>query len=223
MKILALSDLHGNLPDLSEYKADIAVICGDIVPLKYQINHHRSRKWFRNDFSIWSQNLPVDKVYFIAGNHDFLLEAHNGWISLLFPDNDKVTYINQTLHEYNGLRISGTPYCHKFGNWAFMQIDDLLYNKYNELPENLDILITHDVPYGIQDICLQEKEWNDYQHIGNVPLFNYVRDHQPKILCSGHLHSTDHNEYKINNTRCFNCSILDENYNIVYKPQLIEL
>ena len=65
MKILITSDLHGFLPCI-EQPADLLLICGDIVPLSVQSNGHKSKVWFRDVFKKWAEELPVDKVIFIA-------------------------------------------------------------------------------------------------------------------------------------------------------------
>lgn len=69
MKIVAISDLHGCLPQLPE--CDIVCICGDIIPLDYQGNTIKSISWFLQDFVPWTNCLSCNKVIFIAGNHKF--------------------------------------------------------------------------------------------------------------------------------------------------------
>lgn len=68
MKILGLSDLHGNLlekiPD-----CDVLCICGDTIPLNDQRNFEKSDHWWKNRFVNWCNTLPCKKVIVIAGNH----------------------------------------------------------------------------------------------------------------------------------------------------------
>ena len=73
MNIVAFSDLHGQLPTLKK-SADLALIAGDVTPLQIQSSFKVSEKWFLNTFKEWAEALPVDHVFFIAGNHDFYLE-----------------------------------------------------------------------------------------------------------------------------------------------------
>lgn len=40
MRIIALSDIHGQLPVISE-SAEVMFICGDIIPLKCRIIIHK--------------------------------------------------------------------------------------------------------------------------------------------------------------------------------------
>ena len=71
MKIAVISDLHGNLPDYHEDFKDVELllICGDLVPLNIQDNNYKSKRWFNEQFNRWIDSLPVEKCYFIAGNH----------------------------------------------------------------------------------------------------------------------------------------------------------
>ena len=75
MVVASISDLHGNLiPYPSWYwreldQCEILLICGDIIPLNIQHNIPKSKEWLLNDFKQWCKSLPVEKIFFIAGNH----------------------------------------------------------------------------------------------------------------------------------------------------------
>ena len=69
MKLIAISDLHGNLPVIEE-NADIMIIAGDISPLIIQRNKPKMIEWLKTDFIDWINSLNVEKVYLIAGNHE---------------------------------------------------------------------------------------------------------------------------------------------------------
>lgn len=65
--ICVISDLHGTLIDIEP--CDLVLICGDTVPLNIQSNSKKTYKWFQTVFKEWADNLPCNKVLFIAGNH----------------------------------------------------------------------------------------------------------------------------------------------------------
>lgn len=226
MKVLALSDLHGHLNDYSSYQADICCIAGDIVPLDIQNSNKDSEEWFLNSFKPWAENLNVNKVFFIGGNHDRYLAQNNDFVHSIFQIHNMVTYLCHESyiyhHDNKEYVIFGTPYCHKFGNWYFMYDDETLKEKYNDIPNNTDILITHDCPYGYNDIILQKVDWANDEHIGNKPLANAILEKQPKIVFNAHLHTTSHYETLINESKCYNVSILDEYYKVTYLPTLID-
>ena len=70
MKILAMSDLHGQFPNINNIKdIDCVFICGDIVPLDIQRKINKSDEWFKNIFIPWCQAIDCKQIYLIAGNH----------------------------------------------------------------------------------------------------------------------------------------------------------
>ena len=145
MKVVAISDLHGNLP-LIEEVACIYCISGDIMPLNIQSNDRKCRKWLREDFIPWANNLPCAHVILVAGNHDFVFyRMEKSDIDKIF-EGSKVIYLENSGVQLEGLNIFGTPWCHQFGRWAFMADDDKLADLFSEIPDNVDILITHDAP-----------------------------------------------------------------------------
>ena len=226
MKVIALSDLHGDLIPIKE-ECDLICICGDIVPLQIQSGSRKTKHWLRNKFKPWCESLPCDKVLFISGNHDLHTQDLEFMYSV-FPKDDKVTYLFHEEYIYNHnnreYHIFGTPYCKIFGDWAFMDTDERLRSLYNQIPEGLDILLTHDQPFGWGDTLEQKLYWNDTEeHIGNKPLVEAILSKQPEYLFCGHLHSTTHECIKIGKTKRYNVSIKDEMYNIAYPPLCISI
>ena len=124
MKICAISDTHGYLPDIKP--CDILLICGDISPLNYQRSIPLMNDWIDCEFTEWVKNLPCEKVVFIAGNHDLFLERTPKEIirdNLSILTNNKAKYLEDDYYDYLSdtgkiYRIYGTPACRIFGNWA---------------------------------------------------------------------------------------------------------
>ena len=219
--ICAISDLHGTLIDIEP--CNLVLICGDTVPLNIQSNSKKTYKWFQTVFKEWTDNLPCNKVLFIAGNHDLGLEHHQERYEKLFPEDNKVTYLCNTSYDYKGIKIFGTPYCKQFGHWAFNRDDSTLIKLFEEILYNLDILISHDAPYGCTDVCLQQLDWISKDHLGNMPLRNAIIEKNPKIVFHGHLHSSSHLFESLENSKVVNCSIIDEQYNVNYYPIYYDL
>lgn len=226
IKICCISDLHGQFPEYID-SCDILFICGDIVPLRIQEDIPRSFKWFKKEFIPWLQSLPAEQIYMVAGNHDFFMQNEhqvkecllNKNITVLYNESAEYLSPDGTLYT-----IWGSPNCHSFGNWAFMFSDE--YNKsiYEKMPENLDFLITHDAPYGRNDILLQEEcLWADGSHIGNYPLTEIIEEKKPKYHFTGHLHSTDHELKDYDGTLTACVSLLNEDYKMIYKPLYLEV
>lgn len=226
MKICAISDLHGYLPELKP--CELVLICGDSVPLEYQASSKKTKKWYDTTFRKWAGELPCDKVLFIAGNHELHFPGKKIIYESLFSKDDKITYLchSEYIHKSKDgkeYKIFGTPYCKQFMNWAFMYPNEELEKIFKNIPNDLDILISHDNPYGYGDIVLQECPWADGSHIGNIPLAKAIEEKQPKYQFNGHLHSCDHSLIMIGNTKHYNCSIKDEQYNPVYEPLYLDV
>ena len=228
MRVCALSDLHGTLPIIEP--CELVIIAGDIVPLAIQRNYIKSEDWFYTTFNNYIKQLPCDKVIIVAGNHDFYLEkCPLTAINLVEWTNGKCTYLKDTLYHYisaegKEYKIYGTPWCHRFGNWAFMTDNTKLEHIYNDIPYDLDILITHDTP-SIGDLdLLPPSQWNpDWLKAGNVPLAHTITITQPNIVFCGHLHQCKEKYYKYDTTEIYNVSILDNKYNYIYEPFYIEI
>lgn len=234
MKIAVISDLHGNLISYpSEYwkelwECEVLFICGDTLPLMIQFDMNKSKKWLIEKFKFWALNLPVEKIYIIGGNHDAWFERNENIARDLFSEQEKITYIKNNLVEHissqdgNTYKIFGTPYCHIYGRWPFMRDESILKEKFSQIPNNIDILFSHDAPYGTSDICFEG--WAaDGKHKGCPALRDAILEKQPKYCCHGHYHSSNHNEEILGETKVYNTSILDEEYKIKYKPLIIQI
>lgn len=228
MKITAVSDLHGNLIDIEP--CDILLIAGDISPLDIQKDYIQMTKWFFNDFYKWIMKLPCTEVFLVPGNHDFWFEKFikdstmNLWDKLAILINGyRLFYDSENDKLY---KIFGTPYCKDFGNWPFMPGNDKLPELYDKIPEDIDILICHDSPLIGYVGNIMEKADKTYPNgipAGNKYLADAIFDKKPKYVLSGHIHSGDHELKDYDGIKCANVSILDESYNIAYKPLTIEI
>lgn len=227
MRICAISDLHGLLPELEP--CDLVLIAGDISPLSIQQNIPLMDSWLFNKFIPWINNLDCGNVILVAGNHDFWFERASESSILLLQSgtNFKLRYLCNQLYyiakdDGSNIKIFGTPYCHRFGNWPFMKTDDILIEKFKEIPKNLDILISHDPPYGICDIdCILENMIPD--HVGGTVLADRILEIKPSMVICGHIHSGEHNPTLIGKTTYVNVSLLNESYKYKYKPYYFEL
>ena len=99
MRIIALSDIHGQLPVISE-SAEVMFICGDIIPLKMQNNYPQSLKWLREEFIPHFNNMSVEQIYLIAGNHDFFFESAGPQIISALFSGTKIIYLRNENVDY---------------------------------------------------------------------------------------------------------------------------
>ena len=248
MKIVAISDIHGTLPELQP--CDVVVICGDIVPLMVQKNTIASTAWLSGPFQKWALELPCEKVIMIWGNHDFVGEffckygsamsldeplwtkGYDGRAQhhLLFQNDadEKIVILCDERYEYKGKVFYGTPWCPELKNWAFYQDSEGLKEKFLGIPFDTDVLLTHCPPkFGQQGIVL-ETNWNFGSNFGcqelqdaleNVFQFKSGVTH----ILSGHIHSGNHNIETHGGFAYRNVSLLNEDYEVAYKPFEFEI
>jgi len=232
LKLCAISDLHGTLPLITE-SADIMIIAGDISPLRIQRNHPSMLEWLHTEFVDWIMKLPVDKVYLTPGNHDFWFESQSKTAfhklenltmnKMQILVNESVSYIDKFSQSW---LIFGTPYCHIFGNWPFMRSESYIEEKFKKIPDVVDIIISHDPPYGSgADQILERRRWNNTipEYVGNKQLTDRIKNVDFKLLLCGHIHSGEHSVVPFHSGFVSNVSILDEQYNEHYIPQYYTL
>lgn len=222
MRVLVLSDLHGNLIKIKE-PFDLLIICGDVTP----VTDHRTefqREWLNNEFVEWLKYLPYidedSKVIMIAGNHDFVFQSISKKRLNEFLDktNGRLIYLDNDECWYKGLHIFGCPYCKELPGWAFCRENLDKYYKY--IPDNLDILITHDAA-DFDKLGTTTEGYNEGRNFGNKKLKEYILKTKPKYYFCGHIHTGTHGLHEYDGIKVANTSILDEDYNVAYEPLLV--
>lgn len=220
--ICAVSDLHGNLIDIP--KCDILLIGGDIIPLDIENNNVFGQMWFAGAFTRWVNDLPCQQVIAVAGNHDRCLQDCPLILENLYrATRHKIEFLENTYTtvctDDDIIKIWGSPWCKKFGNYAYGAENESLLYYYSLMPEKCDIVLTHDAPY-IGDCGKITEGPNKGTNIGNKILAKQVKEKLPIVHIFGHVHSSNHNlESKRGIGTKFACvSILDEDYKVKYKP-----
>ena len=233
IKCNAVSDLHGILPQITE-EFEVLFICGDILPLIIQSNIPKSERWLKKQFSNWINSLNCKKVFAVWGNHDHLGEScyydKSRYNNILYkPTENKIQFLDDESVEYVGTDgkkylFWGSPWCKIFGKWAFMAPDGFLRIKYDSMPNNCDLILTHDAP-DIGEMGVIHQGYYSGERAGNAILYNAILEHKPKIAISGHIHSSMHylQKYPECETTFATVSIVDETYNETYEPLQFEL
>src|ERR1700722_17205289 len=102
MKIVAVSDMHGFLPNIPA--CDLLLLAGGITP----VSDHgilRQADWLDGDFRRWLNRVPARKIIGVAGNHDFIFQQAPERLPRDLP----WTYLQDTGTQWEGLHIWGTP------------------------------------------------------------------------------------------------------------------
>lgn len=219
MKICAISDIHGNL-NFAIKKCDLLIIAGDICPAFRDPNRSAisQEEFLNNKFMKWISAQPFKECVFIAGNHDWIFDI-NKYSVPKFPDN--IHYLCDSSIELFGLKIYGTPQQPIFLDWAFNRTEEQLYSYFDNIPNNLDILVTHTAPYGILD-KVQNLYSPERKSYGCKVLRKKIDEVKPKFSVFGHFHG-NYGKTEENGTTFINCSLLDESYDLVKNPIYFEI
>jgi predicted phosphodiesterase len=221
MKLTFVSDSHNKHKYISSHLpgGDVLIHAGDISSMGYEHEIREFCKWFNNIEGY------THKV-FIAGNHDWgfqnnvekvkeILEFYSG---VSYIQDETFVYNDDSSEEFNLVKIYGSPWQPEFYNWAFNlpKNGPELKSKWDMIPEDTDILITHGPAYGYLD-----KVIGQYDHLGCELLTNRIKTIKPKIHVSGHIHS-GYGYVFDGDTHYINASVLDEQYNYTQKPLSVE-
>lgn len=222
MQVVALSDTHLTHSQLEVPDGDLFLFAGDfestsISRLRAQLD--------------WLQQLPHKYKVFIAGNHDFIFQTTA--INLIFTEYSVHKPLAQSLLqasapglyylENSGVIINkkliwGTPNTPSFGSWAFMESEAKLGRRFQQMPQKLDILISHGPPYGILD------KTETGIHAGSSALLEASNLREIKHHLFGHIHP--HYEVREQHSESrswYNVGVTDDQLNVIHKPTIFKL
>lgn len=224
MKITAISDIHGYLPEIDQ--TDLLLIAGDWSPLEIQTNFLYMKEWLKDQFVPWMTKTKAKKIIFIAGNHDFICDPiyiypynfQNDLLEPLLKYNNlikKVKYLENNFSIYKGYKIYGCPYVEGCRGWAFSMAE--INKHYRNIPK-CDILITHQPPmFNSVGATMIE---NTPLELGSFELLQSLTKANPTYHFFGHVHEGNHNPSVYCNTTLYNCSLKNEDYQIAFNPQI---
>lgn len=217
MRIACISDLHFNLPKVSD--CDILIIAGDLA-LGCNTSSHKS--WYLDNLKKWMENLTelynVKKIVGVAGNHDFLFQED---INAIKQINLPWNYLEDNYVIINDIKIYGSPWQPYHGGWAFntnkFDYEELgLEEIFSKIPNDVDILITHSPPKGIIDYGL-----------GSISLKSRIKGlSKLKLHVFGHIHPPDIKSKRIEeiNGKIFvNASLVNIKREFIFDPIYIEI
>lgn len=148
----------------------------------------------------------------IAGNHDFVFQNSHHVARGMLTD---CIYLEDSETAIEGIRVYGSPWQPRFMNWAFnLERGAELKAKWDRIPEDVDILITHGPPLGHGDDI---PSYGSTEHVGCADLLAAVERIKPKYHIFGHVHEgygVTRNEH----TTFINASMCDAAYNPINPP-----
>ena len=229
MRIMATSDLHGNLEGGNPTGAEVVVLAGDIAPLRgrgvWHINDQK--KWINKRFRDWTASYPDMQFVVIPGNHDFYPIAHVLFkvmgIDWGFGFSSNVHFLGDRGAEIGGVKFYGTPWVPIISySWAFEGEHDTLVNWYSKIPSGVDVLVTHSPP-RIHGSDVDRSLQTDSEHFGSSELAEAIAEKCPRFVFCGHIHTGQHGGVDFESSRIYNVSRLDERYEIAYEPTWLDV
>ena len=215
MKITLISDTHNKHKYITNDLpgGDLLIHAGDISSMGYEHEIREFCKWYN------SLDNYTNKV-FIAGNHDWGFQINTEKVKEILDFYGNITYLqdNEVLVGEKLVSIYGSPWQPEFYNWAFNlpRKGDELKEKWDNIPSNTDILITHGPAYGYVDKVIGRTE-----NLGCELLTERIKQLKPKIHVCGHIHSGYGYTFD-GDTHYINASVLNESYIYYNKPLTID-
>lgn len=176
-----ISDTHNQLHKLKLPGGDILFHAGDLCG-----------KGSENEMDVELQKLAdLKKLYthivFCAGNHDWYAQLHPEEMRAKATELGLI-YLQDKEVTINGVRVYGSPWQPEFCNWAFnLPRGAALKEKWDMIPNGIDVLLTHSPPFGI---CDKLDEWGSAPgtHVGCEELLVAVKRIRPQFHLFGHIH-----------------------------------
>jgi hypothetical protein len=231
MRIVALSDQHGFLPDVPP--CDLLIVAGDVCPDRVdgKLAHdhpERQKAWFDTEGRRWLATTPASHRLLTWGNHDWCGEAFD--FDADAPANADSCGLQIVVDECVTVPMSGrsgsvsvwlTPWSNLFMHWAFMKPLPDLATLYAGIPSGIDILVTHQPPLGYGDLH-DPAGTGRPQHLGNPDLLAAIDRIKPRLVVCGHIHG-GHGRFDRKGTTIYNVSVVDDCYRLKHSPTIIDV
>lgn len=212
MRIVCISDTH-LFHERPAFKTQIIIPDGDLLihagDGTFEGKPFEVKLWIA-----WMESLPHPKKVMIAGNHDWLFQKNPTFARSMIPDS--IIYLEDNMKEVAGFKIYGAPWTPFFLNWAFnLERGHRIREKWNKIPRDTDILVTHGPPMGILD------QVPNGEHVGCKDLNDIIKRIKPKLHVFGHIHHGGPNLVKTGSTTFVNAAVLGEDYHPNISPVVV--
>jgi predicted phosphohydrolase len=206
LTIVCISDTHELHRELDVPNGDILIHAGDFTMFS------KSAVAIL-DFNEWLGDLPHRWKILIPGNHEFFLEADLSRRSLI---SNATVLINDDI-EVAGLKIWGSPLTPLYGGAFGLSSPADRARLYAEIPDDVDILVTHGPPYGILD-----RSPGTLHHVGSPQLLEAVTRLKPRLHVFGHVHGA-HGLVSIDDTLFVNAALLGPGGDLSASPIVLRM
>lgn len=204
MRIVCISDTHELHRELEVPRGDILIHAGDFTMFS-------GRPAMIRDFNKWLGELPHPHKIVIFGNHEFAFEKNE---KLRHTITNATVLMNEAA-EVAGFTVWGSPitplYGVAYGRSSAADREAI----YKQIPEKIDILVTHGPPYGVLDTA-------DGSRAGCTELRKAVVRVRPRLHVFGHIHS-GYGTFATKSTMFVNAALLGKFGALDKQPIVLEI
>lgn len=176
LAIFAFSDTHGNHRRLQVPEdADIVICGGDAVEDDLKGGEY-------DDFIAWFRALPAKWKLFVPGNHELSFSRSRYQAIVQQFEASGIIVLQDAVEDCDGVVIGSISKDSRIAD--------------EDIPDDIDILVTHYPPFGILD-----------NNLGSLDILNFVLKAQPKWHLFGHIHETEGQQFQLGDTICHNISV----------------
>mmetsp|Transcript_140 Transcript_140/g.439 ORF Transcript_140/g.439 Transcript_140/m.439 type:complete len:252 (+) Transcript_140:145-900(+) len=224
LRFVCISDTHGSVSagggELAVPDGDVLVHAGDFTTV--------GTLGEVQQFDDFLSTLPHPRKIVIAGNHDvtfdtpFYKQQHDRF-HFAFEQGDPrellrhCTYLQDSGTSVAGIKVWGSPWTPVFCDWAFnLPRGEQLRRKWDDIPDDTDIVITHGPAAGHGDLC------DNGCRAGCRDLLERLQHVKPKYLICGHIHE-DYGVTHSGDTFYVNASTCNLYYEPVNRPIVFDV
>ena len=155
MRIWHISDSH---TFHKEYKVpeniDVVAFTGDESNhMESALNHNEFL-----DFVEWFKNIDVRYKLFIPGNHSIWI-FNNEKLAKSILNNNGIIWLHKQELIIEDIKFYGDGISPTFGNWSYMCKREKINKHWDQIPEDVTVLLTHTPPKSILDLT-EECDYN---------------------------------------------------------------
>ena len=232
MRIVALSDLHGFLPEIPP--CDLVIVAGDVCPDRFgpfmaANDPYQQQAWFDRHVRPWLASAPATHKLLTWGNHDWCgqacgfrsdspAHARSTDLQILVDEGTTLPFV---VGAGGHVSVWATPWSNRFLRWAFMKDPRDLERVYAAIPNATYILVSHQPPLFHGDQTLNPDSGR-VEHLGSRELLDAIEKVRPKLVISGHVHG-GFGRYEHQGIPIYNVSVVNEGYRLVNAPTVIDL
>jgi Icc-related predicted phosphoesterase len=211
--IVAISDTHSYHRNIIVPDGDILVHAGDIT--------WRGELEIIADFCNWWKELPHKNKIIVCGNHELgIRNEQKRNIALQMFDDTGSFYLEDKSARINNFYFYGSPWQPAFHDWEWNlpRNGDELSQKWDMIPEDTNILITHCPPYGILDDTIQAGSQGCELLAKRLPQLTNL-----KVHIFGHLHRDGGKMVERDGVKFINAAVCTDYYKPENLPVVVEV